>query len=209
MTTSLPATSFTDPAPAGILERTATALRENNFAVEILDDAAAARTRVKDLVPAGAAVFTAASETLRLSGIDEDINSSGRYESVKGRSATMDRATQLAEIWRMIACPDVIMGSVAAVTETGSLVAASASGSQLAGYAGAASRVIWVIGAQKVVPDLTTAIRRIESHCLPLENERAMKTYGVPSALNRMLVLNAEPHPGRGTVLLLRESIGF
>jgi DNA-binding protein len=58
---------------------------------------------------------------------------------VKARSVTIDRATQLAEIWRMLACPDVIVGSVAAVTETGSLVAASASGSQLAGYSGAAA----------------------------------------------------------------------
>jgi L-lactate utilization protein LutC len=209
MTTSVPATSFTDPAPADTLVRVAAALRENNFAVEILDDAAAARTRVNDLVPEGASVFTGASETLRLSGIDEDMNSSGRYESVKAHSVTMDRATQLAEIWRMLACPDVIVGSVAAVTETGSLVAASASGSQLAGYSGAAARVIWVVGAQKVVPDLSTALRRIENHCLPLENERAMKAYGVPSALNRILILNAEPQPGRGTVLLLREAIGF
>ncbi|MCO5971476.1 LUD domain-containing protein [Actinoallomurus soli] len=209
MTTSVPAASFTDPAPAETLERVAAALREKNFAVEILDDAAAARARVKELIPEGASVFTGASETLRLSGIDEDLNRSGRYDSVKARSTTMDRATQLGEIWRMIACPDVIVGSVAAVTETGSLVAASASGSQLAGYSGAASRVIWIVGAQKVVPDLSTALRRLEDHCVPLENERAMKAYGVPSALNRLLVLNAEPHPGRGTVLLLREAIGF
>lgn len=209
MTTPITATQFTDPAPAETLERAAAALRENNFAVEILDDAAAARTRVKDLIPEGASVFTGASETLRLSGIDEDINKSGRYESVKARSVTMDRATQLAEIWRLLACPDVIVGSVHAVTETGSLVAASASGSQLPGYAGAAARAIWVVGAQKVVPDLSTALRRVEDHCLPLENERAMKAYGVPSALNRLLILNAEPQPERATVLLLREAIGF
>jgi hypothetical protein len=209
MTTSVQPTPFTDPAPEETLERVAAALRRNNFAVEILDDATAARARVKDLVPEGATVFTGASETLRLSGIDEDINSSGRYESVKARSVTMDRATQLAEIWRMIACPDVVMGSVAAVTETGSLVVASASGSQLPAYAGAAPSAIWIVGAQKVVPDLSAALRRIEDHCLPLESERAMEAYGVPSALNRMLILNAEPQPGRGTVLLLRESIGF
>ena len=209
MTTPTPALPFTDPAPAERMERVAAALTAHNFAVEILDDAAAARTRIKDLIPEGATVFTGASETLRLSGIDEDINSSGRYESVKARSVTMDRATQLAEIWRMLACPDVIVGSVHAVTETGSLVVASASGSQLPGYAGAAARVIWVVGSQKVVPDLSTALRRIENHCLPLENERAMKAYGQPSALNRILILNAEPHPGRGTVLLLREAIGF
>jgi hypothetical protein len=95
------------------------------------------------------------------------------------------------------------------VTETGSLVIASASGSQLPGYAGGALRAIWVVGAQKVVPDLATALRRVEEHCLPLESDRAMTAYGVPSAVNRLLVLNAETEPGRGTVLLLREAIGF
>lgn len=209
MSTSIPAPLFTDPAPAQRLERAAAALTENGFSVEILDDAAAARARVKELVPEGAGVFTGASETLRLSGIDDDINTSGRYDSVKSRGRQMDRATQRNEIWRALSVPDVVVGSVAAVTETGSLVAASASGSQLPGYAGAAARVIWVVGAQKVVPDLDTALRRIEEHCLPLENERAMTAYGVPSALNRVLILNAEPEPGRGTVLLLREAIGF
>jgi ketosteroid isomerase-like protein len=200
---------FTGPAPSERLERVAEALRANNFDVEILDDAAAARERVKELIPAGASVFTGASETLRLSGIDDDINTSGRYESVKARGHAMDRATQMADIWRLLAGPDVIVGSVHAVTETGSLVAASASGSQLPGYAGGATRAIWVVGAQKVVPDLSTALRRIEDHCLPLESERALGVYGQPSATNRILILNAEPHPGRGTVLLLREAIGF
>jgi L-lactate utilization protein LutC len=209
MTTSVPATPFTDPAPLERLERVAAALTAKNFAVEILDDAAAARTRIKDLIPEGASVFTGASETLRLSGIDEDINNSGRYDAVRSRGTAMDRATQRDEIWRLLSTPDVIVGSVAAVTETGSLVVASASGSQLPGYAGAAARVIWVVGAQKVVPDLPAALRRVEDHCLPLESDRAMKVYGKPSAVNRVLILNAEPEPGRGTVLLLREAIGF
>lgn len=209
MTTQVPATPFTEPAPAELLERVAAALKENNFAVEIVDDAAAARELVNKLLPEGSLVFTGASETLRLSGIDDDINTSGRYDSVKSRSTTMDRATQLAEIWRLLAVPDAIVGSVSAVTESGSLVLASASGSQLAGFSGAAPRAIWVVGAQKIVPDLETALRRIEEYCLPLESERAMKVYGVPSSVNRLLVLNKEPMPGRGTVVLVREAIGF
>ena len=209
MTTPVPAAPFTDPAPVERLQRAAAALTARNFAVEILDDAAAARTRIKDLIPEGASVFTGASETLRLSGIEEDISDSGRYEALRPRGLAMDRATQMDEIRRLLASPDVIVGSVAAVTETGSLVVASASGSQLTGYAGGSARAIWVVGAQKVVPDLATALRRIEDHCLPLENDRAQTVYGQPSAVNRVLILNAEPHPGRGTVLLLREAIGF
>ena len=208
MTTAIPASPFTGPAPAQRLERAAAALTAKNFTAEILDDAAAARARIKDLIPEGSIVFTGASETLRLSGIEADINNSGRYDALKSRPP-MDRATQRNEIWAALSTPDVLVGSVAAVTETGSLVAASASGSQLPGYAGAAARVIWVVGAQKVVPDLSTALRRIEDHCLPLESERAMRVYGQPSAINRVLILNAEPEPGRGTVLLLRQAIGF
>ena len=200
---------FTDPAPAQRLERAATALTAHGFTVEILDDAATARARVKDLIPEGASVVTAASETLRLSGIDGDINASGRYQAVKPRVLAMDRIPGADGIRRLLASPDVAVGSVAAVTETGSLVVASASGSQLPAYAGGAARAIWIVGAQKVVPDLSTALRRVEDHALPLESARAQVAYGQPSAINRLLILNAEHQPGRGTVLLLREAIGF
>ena len=209
MTSQIPATQFADPAPAERLERAAAALTAHGFTVEILDDAAAARTRIKDLIPEGASVFTGASETLRLSGIEEDINDSGRYDSAKQRGRTLDRVRDLREIWRLMSTPDVIVGSVHAVTETGSLVIASASGGQLPGYAGSAAQRIWVVGAQKVVPDLPAALRRVEEHCLPLESARAQAVYGQPSAINRLLILNAEPHPGQATVLLLREAIGF
>jgi hypothetical protein len=200
---------FTDAAPAERLERAAEALTAHGFTVEILDDVAAARARIKDLIPEGASVFTGASETLRLSGIEADINASGRYDAIRPRVLAMDRATEADDIRRLAASPDVEMGSVAAVTETGSLVIASASGSQLPGYAGGAARAIWIVGAQKVVPDLDTALRRVYDHCLPLEDARAQVAYGYPSAVNRLLILNAEFLPGRGTVLLLREAIGF
>jgi len=209
MTTSIPATLFTDPAPADRLDRAATALMANGFNVDILDGAAAARARVKELIPEQASVFTAASETVRLSGIDADINTSGRYQAIRPLVLAMDRATSADEIRRLLASPDFVVGSVNALTETGSLVVASASGSQLPSYSGGAARAIWIVGAQKVVPDLSTALRRVEEHALPLENARAQVAYGQPSAINRLLVLNAEPYPGRGTVLLLREAIGF
>ncbi|GLY40548.1 hypothetical protein Amsp01_065710 [Amycolatopsis sp. NBRC 101858] len=209
MTTQLPVTPFADAAPAERLERAAAALTAHGFAVEILDDAAAARTRVFDLIPEGASVFTGASETLRLSGIDADINAGSRYQAMKPLVLAIDRATGADEIRRLLASPDVVVGSVAAVTETGSLVAASGSGSQLPAYAGGAGRAIWVVGAQKVVPDVETALRRIEEHCLPLESVRTQEVHGWPSAVNRVLVLNGEPRPGRATVLLLREAIGF
>ncbi|MEV6899388.1 LUD domain-containing protein [Amycolatopsis sp. NPDC051372] len=203
------APTFTAPASEQTLHRTATALTARGFAVEILDDVAAARTRATDLIPQGASVLTAASETLRLSGLDDDLNTGGRYEAIRPRTLAMDRVTDADDIRRLRASPDFVIGSVHAVTETGSLVIASGSGSQLPASAGGAAHAIWVVGAQKIVPDLDAALRRVEDHCLPLESARAQAAYGWPSAVNRLLVLNAEPLPGRATVLLLREAIGF
>jgi len=200
---------YTEPASAERLTRAAQALAAHGFAAEVLDDAAAARARVRELLPAGASVLTAASETLRLSGIDDDINASGRYQALKPVLLAMDRATQADAIRRLLASPDVAVGTVTAVTEDGALVAASGSGSQLPSFSGGAGRLILLVGAQKLVADLPAALRRIEEHALPLETERSLRAYGVPSAVNRLLVMNADPRPGRVTVLLLREAIGF
>jgi hypothetical protein len=209
MTTQSPAALYADAAAADRLERAAEALTAHGFAVEILDDVTAARARITALIPEGASVFTGASETLRQSGIEADISTSGRYDAIRPRVLAMDRATEADSIRRLLASPDVAVGSVHAVTETGSLVIASGSGSQLPGYAGGAARVIWIVGAQKIVPDLETGLRRVAEHCLPLESARTQAAYGSPSAVNRVLIINAEPYPGRGTVLLLHEAIGF
>lgn len=209
MTAQVDERSFTAPADDATLDRAAAALSEHGFAVELLDGTAHARTRIADLIPVGASVFTGASETLRLSGIEADINDGDRYDAVKPRVVAMDRYTQADDIRRSISTSDVIVGSVHAVTESGSLLIASASGSQLPGMAGGAAHAIWVVGAQKIVPDLAAGLRRLEEHCLPLETERALRAYGHPSAITRLLILNQEPHPGKSTVLLLREAVGF
>ena len=70
-----------------------------------------------------------------------------------------------------------------------------------------AGRVVLVVGAQKIVPDLATAFRRVEEYCHPLEDIRVQQSYGMRSAINKMLVLNGD-FPGRTTVILAREALG-
>src|SRR5207244_10143504 len=121
----------------------------------------------------------------------------------------LNTQTPAAESRRRRAAPDFVVATVSAVTEEGSLIAVSATGSQLPAYAGGARKVILVVGAQKIVPDLPTALQRIETYAYPLEDARARATYGQPSAINKLLIINAEPFPGRTIVLLVREPIGF
>ena len=201
--------TFATPASADRIHHASAALLANGFGVEILDDAAVARRRIRELIPQRSVVLTAASETLRISGIEQDINTSGRYDPVRTRVQSMDRSAEANAIRRLMTTPDIIIGSASAVTETGSIVIVSASGSQLPAHAGGARQTILIVGAQKIVPDLATAFERIERHALPLETERALKLYGRASAINKVLILHREPLGPRTLVLLLREAIGF
>ncbi|MFF4339155.1 nuclear transport factor 2 family protein [Kitasatospora sp. NPDC001540] len=197
----------TAPATEDRLQRAAAALAAHGFAVEVLDGAEAARERVRALLPDGASVLTTASETLRLSGIEEDVDA--RPGAVRPRLLAMDREREADALRRLLAAPDVVLGSVNALVETGALVLASGSGSQLPAHGGGAGHAIWVVGAQKLVPDLPAALRRVHEHALPLESARTEAAYGQPSAVNQLLVLHAPPRFARGTVLLLREAVGY
>lgn len=199
--------TFAVPAADPSLDRAGAALRERGHAVHVVDTVAAARTLVATLLPAGDTVFTATSETLRLSGIAADVDESPTRRSVR-REAGDGNGDVTAQI-RLGALPDVVVGSVHAVTEDGLLVVASASGSQLAPYASGARRVVWVVGAQKVVPDLETALRRVRAYSLPREWRRLDEQYGQSSFIGKILIVEREALPDRTTVVLVRAPIGF
>jgi L-lactate utilization protein LutC len=189
--------------------RAADALEANGISVLRAADAAEAKRIVLDLIPAGAQVHHGASESLQVSGITEAVETSGRYDPVRPRIWSMDRQTQGDEIRRLTAAPDVMLGSVHAVTETGSLVAASMGGSQLGPYVSGAGRVILVVGTQKIVSDLDEALLRVNDYAYPLEDARAQAEYGIHSAVNKVLIINREIAPGRITVVFVDEVLGF
>jgi hypothetical protein len=189
--------------------RTAAALEANGIGVLRAADAADAKRIVLGLIPAGSQVYHGASKSLADSGITEAIEKSGRFDPIRPRIWTMDRTTQGDEIRRLTSSPDVMLGSVHAVTETGSLVAASMGGSQLGPYVSGAGRVILVVGTQKIVSDLDEAMSRVYDYAFPLEDARAQAEYGIHSAVNKVLVINREITPGRITVVLVDEVLGF
>jgi len=204
-----PSHRFAAPAEDARVGRTVAALEANGIRVLRAANSAEARRLVLDLIPAGSQVHQGASLSLEVSGISEEIERSGRYEPLRPRVFSMDRATQADEIRRLAAAPDVMLGSVHAVTETGSLVAASVSGSQLGPYVSGAGKVILVVGTQKIVPNLEDALRRIDEYVFPLEDARALAAYGVHSGVNKVLIINREWTPDRITVVLCDEALGF
>ncbi|MEY2524304.1 MAG: hypothetical protein QOJ66_2869 [Ilumatobacteraceae bacterium] len=191
------------------LDATASALAGNGIESLVVDSGAAAREAVRSMLPIGSEVFNNTSRTLEAIGLAEDIERSGLYQPLRPRLYQMDREMQAREMRQLGAAPDYVVGSAHAVTEGGSLLIASASGSQLGPLVSGAGHVILVIGGQKLVPDTPTGLRRIYEYCFPLEDRRAREAYGVPSGVNNVLIINRVVTPNRVHAILVGEPLGF
>ena len=200
---------FTTLPDENTLKTTVVALEEHGFSVEVVGDLDAARQAVLARIPEGSSVMTNTSVTLAETGIADAINDGGgRWESARNRMFALDFATQAQQMKAIGGQPDYALGSVHAVTRDGTVVIASASGSQLASYAWGAANVIFVIGAQKLVPTLAAAHERIYQHSLSLEDVRAQAAYGQHSQVGKILEIHQEL-PGRIHVVLIRQQVGF
>jgi L-lactate utilization protein LutC len=184
---------FSTLATEAQIESVMKSLEANNIHVQVAASGPDARKMALEMIPPTAEVFTSSSVTLQILGITDE----------------MDPKTQSREMQKMGATPEYMIGSVHAVTETGQVLIASKTGSQLAGYVSAAAHVIWVVGTQKIVPTLEDGMRRLEEYTLPLENVRSQKAYGVNSSINKLLIVNREFTPGRTTMILVKENVGY
>lgn len=208
-TTLSPNLAYAQLASDAQIEHTVKALAANGIQAIVVETGAEARAKVAELLPAGAEVFISSSTTLNVLGISEDVDQSGRYDSVRTKLAKLDRQTQGREMIKLGATPQYILGSVHALTETGSAIIASMTGSQLGPYVAGAEKVIWVVGSQKIVPTLDEGFKRLEEYTLALEDARALQAYGVHSSINKLLVVHREITPGRVTVVIVKENVGF
>lgn len=200
---------FSELASDERISMAAEALQANGITVFVVDSGAEARDMVRSLLVEGAEVFNNTSQTLEAIGVADDIEGSGRYQPLRPRLYQMDREMQAREMRTLAASPDYVVGSVHAVTGSGSLLIASASGSQLGPLVSGAEHVILVVGGQKLVADVDVGLRRIYEYCFPLENERARRAYGIPSGVNNVLIINKVVAPGRVSAILVKERLGF
>lgn len=184
-------------------------LSGNGIRALVAETATDAKNMVVEMLPKEAEVMTMTSVTLDTAGISKEINESGNYQSVREKFSSMNKEAQESEMQKLGAAPDWVIGSVHAVTEDGKVIIASATGSQLPAYAYGSNHVIWVVGAQKIVKDSAEGLKRIYEYVFPLESERAMKAYGVGSGVNKLLTISKEVSPGRITMIIVKEKLGF
>ncbi|MBI2333986.1 MAG: LUD domain-containing protein [Chloroflexi bacterium] len=190
------------------IQKVMQALEANEIKALVAENGEEAKRIVLDLVPQGAEVYANVSKTLEALGLSAEFDNSGRYNAIRPKVLSLNRKTQADEIRKLRTIPDYIIGSVHAITEAGEVLTASGTGSQVSAYAYGAGKVIWVVGTQKIVSDLSEGFRRIKEYSHPLEDARMQEAFGVNSSLNKILILNRDM-PGRITVIFVREELGF
>ena len=207
--TLVPNKEFAKLASNGQIERTVKALEANGMHTLVAENGQEAKKIVLDLVPLGAEVYTNQSKTLEKLGLFNEFDESGRYNAMRPKVMSLDRKTQGDEIRRLRSIPEYIVGSVHAITDDGKVLISSFGGSQLAPYAASAGKVIWVVGTQKLVRNLEEGFRRIAEYSYPLEDERLLAALGIHTAIGKTLIVNREVVPGRITIVLVKEELGY
>jgi len=206
--TLVPNMEFAKLAGDEQIQRTVQALEANNIHALLAKDGAEAKRMFFELIPEGAEIYLGLSVTLDKLGIREEVDKSGRFDALRPKMFALNRETQAREFRKLGGTPDYAAGSVQAVTEAGHVLIASGSGSQLGPYASGAGKVIWVVGAQKLVKDLEEGLRRIQEYCYPREDERMRQTFKRGSNLGKILIIKRD-RPGRITMIIVKEELGF
>jgi hypothetical protein len=195
---------------AGV-KKTGEALESRGVHVEFLSSKEAALKRLTDFIPPGVDVMTGGSSTLNEIGF-VDLLKSGKHpwNNLKERIVSEKDLHKQAELRKKSVLADYFLGSVHAVTQSGEVITASNTGSQLAPYAYSSSNVVWVVGTQKIVPNLEEGLRRVSEHCLPLEEKR-MKQAGFKGCeIGKILIFKKETLPFRKvTLFFVNEKLGF
>lgn len=204
-----PNQKFNKLASDKIIAKTVKSLEENGIKAIVVENGTQAKKAALNMMQAGAEVLTMTSQTLEAVSLAKEINESKKYNSVRNKLMAMDRNTQGREMTKLGASPEFVIGSVQAVTESGQLLIASATGSQLSAEAYSGGKVIFLVGTQKIVKDIEEGLKRIYEYSYLLENERAQKAYGMKSGVNKILIISKEVTPDRIAIILVKENLGF
>ena len=195
------------------VQRTVEATQARGIHTELVETQEAALERVKALIPPGCVVMTGASVTLQQIGFEEILISGDHpWRNFKADLLAEKDPVKQSAMRKQGTLAEYFLGSVNALAETGELVFASGSGSQLPGYAYTSRNVIWVAGTQKITPTLEDAMRRVREYVLPLEDQR-QKSVGnkAGSRINKILIIEGEPDYLRRNVslILVHQVLGF
>lgn len=202
--------SVTQLADDAAVQRTVAALKERNIDAVVAETATEALRLIADLLPEGGEVYEGTSETLTAIGFGDFLHGNPKYVDVRTRNRAETDPDRQRELRRMASVVDCYVGSVHAIAETGEVVIASGSGSQLGAYVYGAKKVIWVAGTQKISPSLADAIGRVRGYSLERHAEwSANQGRTGHDAIGKLLIVENEQNVGRISMVLIKQQVGW
>jgi hypothetical protein len=187
--------NFDTPETTERILATIDALKDRGITAELLETREEALARLRILIPAGATLSTGASITLKEIGFEELLMSGSHpWKNLKAEYLAEKDPVRQTLLRRQATLADYYLGSVHAVSQTGEVVIASMTGSQLSPYAYAASNLVWIVGAQKITASLDEAIRRVREYVLPHEDARMRESSGgrIGSMVGKLMIFERE-----------------
>ncbi len=205
------------------LQDVAEALKENNFAVSVVDDGAEARRVVlEEIVPALKPKSVSWGGSLTMVG-------TGVYDALKDRHDfevidTYDKSLTpeaMVERRRQALLSDLFITGSNAVTEDGWLVNLDMIGNRVGAINFGPRNVVIIMGRNKVVPGLEQAMDRIKDYVAPVNAMRLKKKTpcsktGIchdcssPDRICNVWTVTEKSFPkGRVHVILVNEDMGF
>ena len=203
------AVNSTGLADEAAIQRTLEALKSRNMDAIVVDSGAEALAKLKELVPEGSEIYNNTSETLDTIGFSEFVAGNPSYRNLHDDLAAESDPAKQRDLRRKATLADYFIGSVQAIAETGEVVVASGSGSQIGAYVFNATRVIWVAGTQKICPSLEEAVARTRGYTVERHDAWLVDQGRNPSPIGKLMICEREGVPGRITVILIRQPLGW
>lgn len=194
-----------------VIEKTMEALSHRGIQAELVNSKEQAIDKLKEIIHPGASIMTGSSTTLNEIGFTEVLISKNHdWNNLKDEIVAEKDKEKQNELRIKSITADFFLGSVHAVTESGEVLIASATGSQLPSYAFSSDNVVWVVGTQKIVPNLEEAFKRLKTYVFPLEDARMKSTGAQGSAIGKVLIFEREIMPNRKIFLIfVNEKLGY
>ena len=195
----------------GAVNKAKKELEKRGIKVEFINTKEGVLKRLKELIPKNSEVMIGGSTTLEQIGFVNLLKSKNHpWVNLKDKILAEKDKNKQNELRRLSVTSQYFIGSVHAVSQTGEVLVASASGSQIPSYAFSSDNVIWVVGTHKITKNLKDAFDRVRNYALPLEDKR-MKSIGYSgSTIGKLLIFEREIMPNRKiTLIFVNEKLGF
>jgi L-lactate utilization protein LutB len=203
--------SYDKLPPKQIIKKTMKVLEDRGISTQFVETREEAFSKLKALIPPGSEIMLAGSTTLEQIGfVDLLISKKHPWKNLKDEILSEKDQVKQWKLRKKSVMADYYIGSVQAVAETGEVVIGTEGGSQFPSYAYSSDNIIWVVGAQKIVPTLEDGIKRLREYALPLTDKR-MKNLGYSGTrIGKILIIERETNPNRKvTLIFVNENLGF